>query len=76
MKQVKVETAHRTELEWAEVCSGRKFQRREVVLVLGFFCMEGRGKGYARRDYFSAECRVTGRAKDMQSGRAEWKVLH
>lgn len=34
------------------------------------------GKGLARQDYSSAECRVTGRAKDRQSGRAEWKVLH
>lgn len=48
-----METVHRTELEGAEVCSGRKFQRREAVLAFG-------GGGYAREDYFSAECRVTG----------------
>lgn len=54
MKQVKKETAHRMELEWAEVCSGRKFQKKEMVLVLGVFAWRGGGREHFRQDYSSA----------------------
>lgn len=42
-----MEAAHSTELEWAEVCSGTKFQKREMVQVLGFlfFFLHG-GEGW------------------------------
>lgn len=39
-----METAHRTELEWAEVCSGIKLKKREMVLVW-IFLPGGKGEG-------------------------------
>lgn len=48
-----METVPRTELEGAGDCCGRKFQRKEAVLVVFLFCFGfGGGGGMLRKGFF------------------------